>query len=342
MRAHDTIYVVGAGFSSGLGYPLTKNLLIDVWSRLRTTPETQLREIIAFHHPLFTNERKTSFPDIEQLLTEIAVNLDLFDASRAAEGGFKKDHLENAREGLLSEIARWFHELYKPANQISWLHDFVRVLRKENAAIISFNWDLVLDQELFEEGINSENYGLAKNLPAGPILLKPHGSLNWYEAKQIKNVASEKRIVIFPHRSAGEQIEAFLRPREIKSKTDKRYTPLIVPPTYLKDFKRPIFRKLWQRCTHLLSTTKRIIFLGYSLPSADLHAQFIFRCGFHNQIEGILRQDGTRQSATGAAKVVIVNPDQEAALRIEAVAGPQIICEWVPKRIQEWCNALKD
>lgn len=33
-RIRETVYVVGAGFSAGLGYPLTKNLLLDVRGRL--------------------------------------------------------------------------------------------------------------------------------------------------------------------------------------------------------------------------------------------------------------------------------------------------------------------
>jgi len=88
----------------------------------------------------------------------------------------------------------------------------------------------------------------------------------------------------------------------------------------------------------VLSTPKELIFLGYSLPAADLHAQFIFRCGFHNQIEGRLREDRGRERhiRTGPANVTIVNPDQDAARRIEAVAGPNIPCNWVPKRIQDW------
>src|SRR5579862_7746986 len=97
-------------------------------------------------------------------------------------------------------------------------------------------------------------------------------------------------------------VEAFLYPREISSRVGKRYTPLIIPPTFLKDFNRPIFRFLWRRCTDVLSTAKELRFLGYSLRSADLQAQFIFRCGFHNQIEGRLRDDGQgRLPATGKA-----------------------------------------
>ena len=167
-RIRDTVYVVGAGFSSGLGYPLTKSLLIDVWNKLEKEPRNQLRRIIEFHHPAFTARRKTSFPDIEQLLTEIAVNLDLFDASRAAEGTFKKDSLENARENLLSTIASWFHEIYQQATHTEWLSRLVAKMRRENAAIVSFNWDLVLDQLLFEGEVNRETYGLSDELSSGP------------------------------------------------------------------------------------------------------------------------------------------------------------------------------
>lgn len=337
-RFRDKVYVIGAGFSAGLGYPLTKSLLINGWSRLEPSARNQLQRIIDFHHPGFSVDRKTTFPDIEQLLTEIAVNIDLFDASRPAEGRFKKGSLEKSREDLLSAIATWFHELYGNASRAPWLSAFVRRLQRENAAIVSFNWDLVLDQQLFARGLSSQSYGLSEALTEGPVLLKPHGSLNWYEATQIKRVSEEAHVEIFPHATAGERIEAFVHPREIKSKVGRHYTPLIIPPTFLKDFKRPIFRQLWRRCTDMLSTPKELIFLGYSLPSADLHAQFIFRCGFHSQLRGRLKEEGgiDRHDSTGPANVTIVNPDQDAARRIEAVAGPQIPCNWVPKRIQDW------
>jgi hypothetical protein len=350
-RIRETVYVIGAGFSAGLGYPLTKTLLVDVWDQLEKKSRIQLEEIIRFHHPSFSTQRRTSFPDIEQLLTEISVNLELFDASRPAEGKFTKVRMEQAREDLLSTIARWFHDLYDKARATQWLSAIVNRLRTENAAVVSFNWDLILDQRLFEEGppsdsseddLTSESYGLSENLGGGPVLLKPHGSLNWYEADQIQSVPLKKRVEIFGHKKEKERIEAFLRPREIKSKVGRRYTPLIIPPTYLKDFSRPIFRRLWNRCTDVLSTPRKIIFLGYSLPAADLHAQFIFRCGFHNQLEGRLRKDGTRYPATGPAKVIIVNPDQDAARRIEAVAGPKVSCEWFPLRIQDWVDKSEE
>jgi hypothetical protein len=340
-RIRDVVYVVGAGFSAGLGYPLTKSLLIDVWSRLQGSTRDQLCKIIKFHHPAFNPKRKTSFPDIEQVLTEIKVNLDLFDASRPAGGRFTKGHLTDSHDELLFTISQWFHEIYESAHEASWLSNITKRLRSQNAAIISFNWDLILDQLLFGNNLNAQSYGLAKELGDGPVLLKPHGSLNWYVGPEVVPVSTEKRVEIFHSKKSYECIWAFLRPRGIKSKVGHRYTPLIVPPTYLKDFNRPIFRELWNRCTDVLSTAKKLIFLGYSLPAADLHAQFIFRCGFHNELEGRLRKNGGRYPATGSAKVIIVNPDQAAARRIEAVAGPHIRCGWVPKQIENWLTPHK-
>jgi len=71
---------------------------------------------------------------------------------------------------------------------------------------------------------------------------------------------------------------------------------------------------------------------------ADLHAHFIFRCGFHKH-EGRVRRNGGRHPATGASEVIVVNPDQDAARRIAAVAGPHIPITWVPRRIQDWLVA---
>ena len=245
------------------------------------------------------------------------------------------------KETLLTTIAEWFHELFDAACNRPWLARMVDRFQSENAAIVSFNWDLILDHLLFGDGLAPESYGLAAKLGSGPVLLKPHGSLNWYEATQVQKVSAHKRLTLFESNKGGrrECVEAFLAPRGIKTKVGRRYNPLIVPPTYLKDFKRPVFQRLWNNCTDVLSTPKKLVFLGYSLPAADLHAHFIFRCGFHNQLKGRLATKDSRHSPTGPAEVIIINPDQDAARRIESVVGPQIPCQWIPKRIEDWLDS---
>jgi hypothetical protein len=60
------------------------------------------------------------------------------------------------------------------------------------------------------------------------------------------------------------------------------------------------------------------------------------RCGFYNQTHGQPKRGGGRTQPTGAANVTIVNPDQEAALRIEEIVGPDANCKWVPKPAAQW------
>ena len=109
MAKTEIVYIIGAGFSAGLGYPTTSNLLIEIWPRLSKDYRERLGKVIGFHQPNFDPERATSFPYIETLLTQISVNLEMFDSSRIAEGSFTRDDLLDVRAELLTQIAMWFH-----------------------------------------------------------------------------------------------------------------------------------------------------------------------------------------------------------------------------------------
>lgn len=333
----ECVYVIGAGFSAALGYPLTSDFLFRLWSRLSEDLRASLEKVVRFHHPNFSSANFASFPNIETLMSEMLVNAQLFRASRQYEGRFKATDLSDLQGAVLLEISNWFHEISKSrTSPPHWLNQFRDRVYKEKAAIISFNWDLELDKLLFKE-VRASNYGLnvQTGAHANPILLKPHGSLNWFEDNNIKSLKPEKLVKL--HSSKDRNIVyVFARHRAPISEKGHTYTPLIVPPVYLKGFKEPIFTALWQRCTSVLSTARTIVFMGYSMPLADIHAQFIVRCGFHNQQEGELTTDGKRRPATGSAKVIIVNPDRTAAERIKAIAGPCPSCEWVSSPVAQW------
>ena len=344
MEQRECVYVVGAGFSAGLGYPLTSDLLFRFWQRIDNDLKSRLVDVIKFHHPGFRPERFASFPNVEQLLSEILVNEQLFNASPQSADNFRKADLQKLQKDLLLEIAGWFHEISnktKPAGTCSaWLRQFGERVSNENAAIISFNWDLELDRLLFQGNLDASSYGFRSDGGSKPVLLKPHGSLNWFEAKQGMFLKNSKRVEIFRTTGKGDAVYAFLAFRApISSKKGRTYTPLIVPPVYLKSFEKPVFETLWQNCTSVLSTAQRIIFLGYSMPLADLHAQFIMRCGFHNQTEDERTKSRKRKVAAGMVEVIVVNPDRGAAERIQGVVGPDHNCKWVSAPVAEWIRS---
>ena len=190
--------------------------------------------------------------------------------------------------------------------------------------------------------MSAENYGFSDLMTDGPVLLKPHGSLNWFEDNEGRFLDEKMKIKLFPLQTPSkktDRVYAFKEFRAPRTQHGRIYTPFIVPPVVLKRFEKKIFEPLWKNCVSVLSTAKEVVFLGYSMPSADVHAQFIMRCGFDNQVQGELL-DGGRAKPTGAAKVTIVNPDGSAARRIARVAGPMSKCKWISAPTADWASKV--
>src|ERR1700738_3807779 len=336
----DCVYIIGAGFSAGLGYPLTSDLLQRLWPRLKNKDfRERLRKVIEFHHHGFDSKSFSSFPNVEQLLSQMEVNYQVFDASRTYTGKFTKEELQTIQQQFLLEVADWFHALagterMKRAEK-QWLGKFRDRVVEDRAAVISFNWDLVLDKLLFGDRLDAASYGFPEVRSDTPVLLKPHGSLNWFEDKPGKFIKERMRFAV--HSEGASSVYAFRDLTRAPDTTHGRtYRPLIIPPVYLKKFDDPIFTQLWRRATSELSTAKKVVFLGYSMPDADLHAQFIVRCGFHNQVRGEVPENGTRHPGPGPADVLIINPDRGAAQRIASVISSKSKCEWISTPAADW------
>lgn len=329
------VYVIGAGLSAGLGFPTIGNLLPRMWGRLkRAGLANELADVIRFHHPYFNATLEDTFPNIEQLLSEMQANEQLFESSRPATGDFDSEKLRSLRQKLLLEVASWFHELQSDAlrTPAPWLAQLCDEMKKERAQVISFNWDLVLDELLFGDSLDSSCYGFddEKNKVR---LIKPHGSLNWYESQNGRFLKEDLKFSLAGN--GKKEVFAF-RPYRAPFSTKRTYMPLIVPPVYSKQFKGETFKRLWQETVAIISTASEVRFLGYSLALADFHARFILRCGFHNQVEGALDEDGDRLQPTGRSRVLVVDPcsDGSVSKRIDETVGWN--STFHQKTIEQW------
>jgi hypothetical protein len=108
-----TVFVVGAGLSSDLGYPLTRDLLYGLTQRRRLSQllRSDFEKVVRFHHPTWDGRPET-LPDIEELLTELASNQDLLSLLRP-QGPFGPEKLHGINDRLLLAMARWFHRIHK-------------------------------------------------------------------------------------------------------------------------------------------------------------------------------------------------------------------------------------
>jgi hypothetical protein len=314
---------------------MTNDLLVKVWDRLEAPLRKKLTAIIQFHHPEFDPTRATTFPELEPLLSSMEANRELFHHTRKATGNFRPKDIQEVTEGLLWHVAQWFEIIHEGVRTgpNTWVQKFAKAVRQDRSTIISFNWDLVLDELLLEEVRSPSQYGF-EGSGEGPILLKPHGSLNWFDEKQAGRLKDSFKI---PLATSGKHATyAFTRFRSPKSKKGNRYQPLIVPPHYMKRFDRPGFKEVWNACVSKLSTAREVIFIGYSLPPSDFHARFMLRCAFHNTTDGVIVAPRQRGKPVGPPSVTVVNPDQTSARRIESATTPNASFKWRPSTAQDW------
>ena len=147
---------------------------------------------------------------------------------------------------------------------------------KNNDTIISFNYDYLLDLEILSN-IGYFNYAIKFDETAGPqndkttypymrddgvLLLKLHGSLNWYYCPTCQTI---------------EKYDNVGTP-DAKCMLDKSpMETLIVPPILQNQYNNIYLNKIWKVALHEIRKADEIIFIGYSLPDYDLHVKYLLK-----------------------------------------------------------------
>jgi hypothetical protein len=178
----------------------------------------------------------------------------------------------------------------------------IREIHGPKTALISTNYDIVLDNALLNLDIcnygtitrmilehggqdpsqaemsigigGSERFFKAHPRTYPPLpstsnkgklpLLKLHGSLNWLwcpRCQELDITAYEKGALRAQHHNYICPARHCTSPYEI----------LIVTPTLFKVYDNRIVKEVWQRAEEAISMSKCLVFIGYSLPEADIH-----------------------------------------------------------------------
>ena len=276
-----TVYVVGAGFSRAISdaMPLLGDLGALVAKGLREPPPARTLQSIS------TN--------IEQALSRLASFKPwLSEAENWREKALFLDIANAVRVVLERQTKEAIALLHCDAPH--WLVSLIHHWHRQQAAVISLNYDTVIEQVASEvsvgggEPLRIETFELYP-IPLTPAharipgvflpgetsptfrLLKLHGSINWwYSGSQ----SFSGETIYFTGCRGG--LSAFWReePTDIE-RHEKRAIrdkiPLIIPPASDKSsfFQHETLRAAWYQAQHELSTADRIVFMGYSLPATD-------------------------------------------------------------------------
>ena len=237
--------------------------------------------------------------DIEELLTNIEIDIDKNSSTR----------LNNIRHNIIKLIRNLLYKLIEEVRlETSDYNTFIEKHLNKEDTIISFNWDLLLDdvlkREQFLKGdfLNKEEnqyYNFYKDLsshgentwgrvtPKKPYIeysgitgyyLKLHGSVDWLYCSNEKCRAYGK---VYPSLKYME--------KHYCAECNEEMNYLLIPPVLNKKYnKYPFIRTIWNKATKEIQCAEKLIIWGYSLPPTDFYSNWLLRQARENIKELIL------------------------------------------------------
>lgn len=179
--------------------------------------------------------------------------------------------------------------------------------RQTRNSFVTFNYDINLDRCLLnlrdtagvdlDYGINLANHRTHRsphfdnpNSGTTALLLRTHGALNWIRCDACQSIFT----TLSKHADVSNTKKCW-------ACGSKNLNTVLVHPSFIREYNDPIIRLIWGRCQEELVLSDRWVFVGYSLPTADVHFRELLRhCIRVRQAEGLptdvcvigRRQDG--------------------------------------------------
>jgi hypothetical protein len=177
--------------------------------------------------------------------------------------------------------------------------------------VLSLNYDTFADYALLQTGWNpSIGYGFdvgrgldyqavprttisrAQRLARDILLLKPHGSLNWFAAgslREYEDLLTES----YPSLVLMSPAPRAYNPR------GRGLVRFFIPPLYSKFFGNPFWRSLWEQGFGSMVSAEVLLIIGCSMIRTDFHLRSIF-------VRALLKRRGKK-----FRKIIIVEPSRD-------------------------------
>lgn len=162
---------------------------------------------------------------------------------------------------------------------------------------ISTNYDILLDRSMLATAGCFPDYRIEafvdtpRDERACIPLLKVHGSLNWRVCDTCHLLRNFRTAIVWPR-------------SECHDCGDIAARPMLIRPTLLKDFRHRVWQDVWREAGRRLSRATRWIFIGYSLPLADVWMLRLVTQAFR-----------TAGGHDGGVRITIVDPDPDVHAR---------------------------
>ena len=334
-----SVYILGAGFSCDAGLPTMVPFLQRMrdahpWllAQGRTREAAVIESVLDFRLKAASAAYRVPLDveNVEHLFSlasargeeewaanvslAIAATLDF--AEKSAEPRYMR--LENTNPPRIKIPSHWVEKQASPPICFAPLYDFIcGVLvggyppsEYRRTTFVSFNYDTVVEKALENLGVRY-TYGFSRG-PGGDAnfnggtrseprgepecveLFKLHGSVNW----GLKAGPGRPLTLYRDYDSLRAAVDS----------DDAKPAPVLLPPTWRKDFQGAL-SKVWDQAVEALRTATRVVILGFSMPETDLHFRYLIAAGLQDNIS--LRE------------IVVGNPAPDAADRARALFRPE-------------------
>jgi len=280
-----TVYIMGAGASKHVGYPLTFDMSKQLFEWMAAYPDGRFRGSAE----LLVNTFGAT-PNIEDVITQLESSISSLTDSDVWEDKLQRSLLGTARGHLFDSLREWFRELH--LHTAAAYAEFADNVIQPDDVVITFNYDDSLERELRRSGKwdVSQGYGfpLGKTEQPSPILiLKLHGSINWLAS--IFGGVTSGPVAVGDNLSIGQHPVIHKADLDFLGYTDfSGHTylgggafPSLILPGRNKEFFyrtsfgeewRHFFDHLWSKASQALKQADKLVICGYSMPSADKRA----------------------------------------------------------------------
>ncbi|MBP5429356.1 MAG: hypothetical protein J6Y25_00495 [Elusimicrobiaceae bacterium] len=294
------VLILGAGFSravAGKSMPLLHELTKDINKKI-ICGDQEIRHIwqkyivgpnIGNIKSVDTNTNNSNFEDIMTFLS-----------SNFAYEDYKDEHLKAILYRYITDLIVEIFEkknLEKELLHEPYVRNFCQYLHSERPDVFTFNYDLVLENLLYQNIPGASNvfdpmYSIKKmDLITSPFssyeeefwcnslkIYKLHGSINWLYDPKFPNGIRITTTKTIPGYKQGLQT-------------------LLVPPSMLKNFvfNTKLLDFQWQMFRKKLNEITRLYVIGYSIPTTDVATRYAFQTQLNSKCRiFIITQDKSK------------------------------------------------
>jgi hypothetical protein len=313
-RPRGRVFVIGAGVSASCGIAVANQILREAVMRTEDTDSAKtdrIHDLLRYLYPNF-EERLRNYPNIEDFLNLLEMAKRFNSEEFITSSLWSVPRLDEVKKHTLQAVTDYLWDRMVEKRKQQNIGEFVKENLREGDTIITFNWDLTIERALEEyRGDPGFLYTYSdKREEKHFTLLKPHGSIDWFEKKAVRGLVPEKEMG-----KLDDQLYYYPRFNRAEHPSLKQVPPLIVPPVALKEFEFDFLKRTWRFVYRAISDATELHIIGYSLPREDQFARLVFRRAIRNNI---LK---ARKRNERPVKVIVINPDPLTEITFSHLVG---------------------